>query len=139
MSRLRQPARRRNETENTIPLINVVFLLLVFFLVAGTLSAPRDNAVELAETETFQPAPLDPLAIYVDASGALRVGGENMDAARAIARLEALDPTATQADALTVVPDRNLEARGLLKHLATLRDLTDRPIRVVTLRTIGGE
>lgn len=135
MSRLRQPPRRRNETENTIPLINVVFLLLVFFLVAGTLSAPRDNTVELAETATFEPAALDPQAIYVDASGALRVGGETMDAASAVARLGAADADG----ALTVVPDRNLEARGLLEHLATLRGLTDRPLRVVTLRTIGGE
>lgn len=137
MSRLRKVHREKAVPEATIPLINVVFLLLIFFLVAGTLSAPRDGAVELATAETFDPAALDPRAIYIDAAGGYRVGGKASDAARALASVE--DGTEPGA-AVTVVPDRTLEARRMLSRLAELRGLTERPIRILTRRLPpGGE
>lgn len=34
--------RQKSEREPTIALINIVFLMLVFFMVAGTLAAPLD-------------------------------------------------------------------------------------------------
>ncbi len=135
MSRLRAPARRREAPENTIALINVVFLLLVFFLVAGTLSAPRDPAVDLAEAQSFDPAALDPAALYIDAGGALRVAGEALPLEAALARVTAASPEG----ALTIVPDRALDARALLAHLAALRAETDRPLKILTRRSTGGE
>ncbi|RAH96586.1 biopolymer transporter ExbD [Acuticoccus sediminis] len=131
MRRLGERRRRKEAAESTIPLINVVFLLLVFFLVAGTLSAPRDSTVDLATAEAFDPAALDPQAIYVDASGALRVAGTAMDAAAALARIEG-------EGAVVVVPDRTLEAGVLLARLAELRQATERPIRILTRRPAGG-
>lgn len=130
---LRLPQRRRPEGESTIPLINVVFLLLVFFIVAGTLSAPRDTAIDLATAGAFDPAALDPGMIYVAADGTLRVGGAPMGAGEAVAAV-------SQADRprLTVVPDRRLEAARLLLVLADLRGLTDKPIAILTQRPGGG-
>ena len=58
MRRLRAPLKRPAERESTIPLINVVFLLLVFFIVAGTLSAPRARTVDFATARAFDPAAL---------------------------------------------------------------------------------
>ena len=129
MSRLRTHDRAREPHENTIPLINVVFLLLVFFIVAGTLSAPRDNSVELASARSFDPASLDPFMIYITAEGALRVGGAEKSMADAVAE-------ASQSDRahLTVVPDRNLGAARMLTILAELRGLTDRPLEILTRR-----
>lgn len=55
--RLQQP-QRREPPENTIPLINVVFLMLIFFLFAG--SVARDDArrieppVNILEDETIR-------------------------------------------------------------------------------------
>lgn len=43
--RLPQPPVRRHE-ENVLPLINVVFLLLVFFMLAGQLTRPQPFAAE---------------------------------------------------------------------------------------------
>lgn len=43
--RLSSP-QRRQPPENTIPLINIVFLMLIFFLFAGTIS--RDDAGKIA-------------------------------------------------------------------------------------------
>lgn len=153
--RLGAPRRKKDAGESTIPLINVVFLLLVFFLVAGTLSAPRDATVDLATAEAFDPAALDPQAIYVDAAGALRVAGTVMDAPAAIARIESTggesgagDAGAAAGDgngdgdgdggAIVVVPDRALEASVLLARLAELRQASARPIRILTRRPGGG-
>lgn len=129
MKRLRQPLARRAERESTIPLINVVFLLLVFFIVAGTLSAPRDTAVDLATAQAFDPAALEPGMIYVDEAGALRVAGASLAPAAAVAAASA-DGSAR----LTVVPDRRLEAARFLAILAELRGLTDKPIAILTQR-----
>jgi len=133
MSRLRQPIARRPERESTIPLINVVFLLLVFFIVAGTLSTPRDTAVDPATAEAFDPTTLDPDLIYIDADGTLRVAGVPLDAATAVA-------TASEAGGarLTIVPDRDLEAMRFLSVLAELRSHSERPIAILTQRPQGG-
>ena len=39
--------RPKTEREPTIALINIVFLMLIFFLVAGTLAQPLDSALKL--------------------------------------------------------------------------------------------
>lgn len=134
MSRLRTPMKRREAPESTIPLINVVFLLLVFFIVAGTLSAPRDRTIDFATSRAFDPAALDPSLVYVDAGGSLRVGGAAVDVAGAVA-------AAAEGDrpSLTVVPDRRLEAARFLAILAQLRAATDRPIAILTQRPGAGE
>lgn len=129
MSRLRAHGRAREPRENTIPLINVVFLLLVFFIVAGSLSAPRDNSVELASARSFDPARLDPFMIYITAEGAMRVGGAEMSMPDAVAAAS----RSTRAH-LTVVPDRDLGAARMLAILAELRGLTDRPLEILTRR-----
>jgi biopolymer transport protein ExbD len=40
----------RQGREPTIALINIVFLMLIFFLVAGTLAAPLDKELKLVST-----------------------------------------------------------------------------------------
>ena len=129
MRRLRAPLKRPAERESTIPLINVVFLLLVFFIVAGTLSAPRDRAIDFATARAFDPAVLDPSLVYVDAKGALRVGGDVVDAQAAVASV-----SDAGRKRLTVVPDRRLEAARFLAILAELRAASDMPIAILTQR-----
>lgn len=135
-------ARRRREGENTIPLINVVFLLLVFFLVAGQLSAPRDIVVEMATAGGFDPAAMDPVAIYVDAEGTTRVAGEALDAADAVAAVAASVGADAPAGApeqltetLTVIPDHRLDASTFLATVAELRSITASNMRLLVRRS----
>ncbi|WP_108659785.1 ExbD/TolR family protein [Acuticoccus kandeliae] len=137
---LSTPARRRDVGESTIPLINVVFLLLIFFLVAGTLSAPRDPEVDLATAQEFTPVPLAPDALYIAADGTLRVGGEAMNPAEAVAAIAAVNEAAGDAtDEITVIPDRNLDAPTLLGLLGELRVATEIPLRLIVRRPSAGE
>ena len=64
----RKKAKRPLET--TISLINIVFLMLIFFLVAGQLAPPQDPEVTLSEADTEDRlAPPD--ALYIRSDGEL--------------------------------------------------------------------
>jgi biopolymer transport protein ExbD len=63
--------RNRAAQENIIPLINVVFLLLIFFLLAGTISAPDPLPVELPTAEELLPAPAEQAQLLLTADGQL--------------------------------------------------------------------
>ena len=64
------PRRRtRASQENIIPLINVVFLLLIFFLLAGTISAPDVWPVDLPTAAELLPAPDEQAQLLVTADG----------------------------------------------------------------------
>lgn len=73
MSRLVRQRRRENGDDNLLPLINVVFLLLIFFMVAGQLSATDTLAVEPPEAASAGEAGMRALTVYVAADGRLAV------------------------------------------------------------------
>lgn len=99
--------RRRASTwrEPTIALINIVFLMLVFFMVASTLSPPLDRYVSLVNTDDLDGRP-PPDALVIHADGRLSYRGKNQpDAAAYFATLE---PKAKEV--IKIVPDRTLPA-----------------------------
>ena len=74
----------RREFETTIPLINVVFLLLIFFLLAGTLGQSNsDVAVNLPTGAIDDPAPPQKVTLYVESDGFVWVGDQVMEPALA--------------------------------------------------------
>ncbi|MEL6206235.1 MAG: biopolymer transporter ExbD, partial [Pseudomonadota bacterium] len=74
--------RRRAEREPTIALINIVFLMLIFFLVAGTLARPLDPDLTLVQTADLGPAgPPDALVVHAD--GRLSFRGDDLASAAA--------------------------------------------------------
>ncbi len=62
------PPPRRRPAENLLPMINVVFLLLIFFLIAAKLAPPEPFAVALPEAEGIA-APDAGLTLHLDATG----------------------------------------------------------------------
>lgn len=105
-----------SQKEPTIALINVVFLMLIFFMIAGTLAPPLDGEVKLIRTEGLEGrAPPDTLVVHAD--GRLSLRGEAMaDAAAFMAGL-----TAEEMDTIRLVPDRDLPAAELVRLANTLR------------------
>lgn len=53
--------------ENVLPLVNIVFLLLIFFMIAGTLIKPEALLVTVPEASVSQAAAQGPLIIVMDA------------------------------------------------------------------------
>ena len=69
------PPEKAIRDDGVLPLINIVFLLLVFFLMAGAISPAPDIDIEpvrTGENPTTEP-PRD--AVYISAEGTAYVGG----------------------------------------------------------------
>ena len=70
--------RPRNEDDRILPLINVVFLLLIFFMLAGRLAASDpfqiDPPVSLSEGKVA----VEDLLVQVGAEGRLALNGQEM-------------------------------------------------------------
>lgn len=64
---------RKPEIESTLPLINIVFLLLIFFLIAGTFQTPLAEDIDAPHTAVvFEDIDFLPSQwIYADAYGRL--------------------------------------------------------------------
>lgn len=125
MSRGR-PSRQR---EPTIALINIVFLMLIFFLVAGTIAQPVGRKVELVETALLDGAPpVDALVVHADGQMAYR-GRQVFDVASFLAGL----PAATRST-VRLVPDRSLAAQRLIALGRDLREAGATRITIVAER-----
>lgn len=70
---LPEPVESR-EFENVLPLINVVFLILIFFMLAGSFSTPDYFSVKAPLADNDTPADRQTLTILVNAAGELAVG-----------------------------------------------------------------
>ncbi len=101
--------RTRSGGEPTIALINVVFLMLVFFMIAGTMAPPLDKDVKLVDTADLENAP-PPDALVIRADGAMFYRGDAVvDAAAYMAGLDE-----AQRANVRIVPDRALPAARLV-------------------------
>ncbi|WP_274425709.1 ExbD/TolR family protein [Chelativorans sp. YIM 93263] len=130
MIRLSRPLHPRRR-ESTIALINIVFLMLIFFLIAGTV-APLDHDVRLISTETADRAELAD-ALFVTPDGEMRVGGRATDPA---AYVEALKAEGSDGDApVKVAADRDLPAERLIDVVAALRKAGADKVSIVTERS----
>ncbi|WP_291729168.1 biopolymer transporter ExbD [Leisingera sp. F5] len=105
---------RRPRTESIVPMINVVFLLLIFFLMTSRLAqpdpfevTPPDAAIE-AEPEA---APV----LYVNAEGRMHFDGA--EDSEALARLAAVSGG---SPVLQLRADARLEAKALARILRQL-------------------
>ncbi|EPX87756.1 Biopolymer transport protein [Rubellimicrobium thermophilum DSM 16684] len=123
--RLSRSPRRR--AEPTIALINVVFLMLVFFLVAGRIARPIEDDLRLVQAD-LAAARVPDDALVLRADGSLLWQGRPADPESAIAVMPGEGP-------LRLLPDRDLPARDLIAVAARLRELAgDREVRLVTER-----
>ncbi len=124
MIRYRRPKRRR---DSTIALINVVFLMLIFFLLTGTLAPPLDPDLELvntAELEGREP----PDALILHADGTLSFRGTPTDPETHM--------QGRGSEAVRIVPDRNAPGSRLIEVTGALRRLGATSVLVVTEKAL---
>ena len=122
MMRARRP---RAKSEPTIALINIVFLMLIFFMVAGTLSPPIDTNLTLVDTSDLEGR--EPTyALVIDANGAYRFRGAPVT--DAIGYLNDLDGLS----AARLMPDRAAPATAVLQAARELRAAGVETVFIVT-------
>jgi biopolymer transport protein ExbD len=108
------PRLRRSKTESIVPMINVVFLLLIFFLMSASIAPPEPFDVNVPKAEATLLENPDPDTFYVSASGELGYAGARDG--EAIAALS----QHPQGAALTLRVDENLPATELARLLPQL-------------------
>jgi biopolymer transport protein ExbD len=110
-SRLR---RRAGADDGVLPLINVVFLLLIFFMVAGRLSAVDPFRIDPARAGLEGPGPDGAPVLLIGADGRLALDGAEIERAALAAALDG-------AARVRVKADRAADSLALVALLAELR------------------
>ncbi len=120
---------QRPKPEPTIALINIVFFMLIFFMVAGTLATPLDKDLKLVKTQDLEgrePAN----ALVVTAEGAWEFNGQ--DAADLATYVAEIGPDKVAR----VVPDRDAPASRVVRLAQELRRAGARRVVIVTEKAL---
>lgn len=121
----------RNHGDPIIPLINVIFLLIIFFMVAGSIRPPLALDVQAPESTSEGAAESAP-AIVVDRDGRVGIGAAVLDNATLA---EWLRGNAIPGEgAIAVAADQATPAEKLLDVLDALKAHTSRPVTLTVRR-----
>lgn len=106
---------KASKREPIISLINIVFLILIFFMVAGSLSANRPSGIEFVQAEGLDCCTEED-ALDILADGTLVRHDERFASLEQfIAETESLETT------IRLRPDREFPARDLLQRVKDLQ------------------
>tara|TARA_R110000803_G_scaffold129519_2_gene196757 strand:- start:162 stop:581 length:420 start_codon:yes stop_codon:yes gene_type:complete len=117
--------------DRIMPLINIVFLLLIFFLVAGAIREVEPMEVDPPRSLVEAESVTDALTIYVAGDGRVALGETLLDRDafdQAIAATVASDPD----QPIRIVADRDVEAVNVISILETLRASGSSRVKLVT-------
>ncbi len=124
MIRFKRPRRKR---DTTIAMINVIFLMLIFFLIAGTVASPLDPDLNLVDTSDLQGRePPDALVLHRD--GRITFRGKDIDLQ---SYMDGREPGAVR-----IVPDRAASGPRLVEVTGDLRRLGATSVYVVTEKAL---
>ncbi len=102
------------------PLIDIVFLLLVFFMLTSTFMVPEAIELELPESSSATVTEVTPIIVALNASGQLALNGETLQLERLRAAIEPLIKEDTDV-AITLKSDAHTEVQQLLKVMDEIR------------------
>lgn len=133
--RFEQP-RRRNEEERILPLANIVFLLLIFFMLAGRLTQLDPFAIEPPQSASEGQAGRHELLVLIGTDGRLALEGETVDPAElgsAVAeRLEQMDDGRVRIKA-----DGRVDATRVVAIMELLREAGVERLELLTVAEDG--
>lgn len=107
---------RTQREENLIPLINIVFLILIFFLVAATIRPFTANDITPANSSIAEKSEPINFSLMVDKTGAIKFNGQTTTVEELIGNAVS-EP---EKPVLTIVADKELAASRLLTIVAAL-------------------
>lgn len=133
--RLRRSVRTpdRDGDDHILPLVNVVFLLLIYFMILGTLPAYDPLGVDPPHSASDSTADeAGETVLHLGRDGRIAVDGREVEAT---ALLEALaDHGATEPSPVAIVADGALETARLVAVLRILREAGVDRTRLVMVR-----
>ncbi|WP_068087809.1 ExbD/TolR family protein [Polycladidibacter stylochi] len=123
--------KKKQSLENTIPLINIVFLMLIFFIFAGTID--RDDAKSVRVPEKSEKTE------QISASGALVVAQDgSLQMNETAIELEQINKELySKEEPLVVVASKDMQAINLLKIINELKKSGITEILLLTKMAVG--
>lgn len=131
------PKRQPDRNDRLIPMINVVFLLLTFFMIAGTIRAADSLKIEPPETTTSGTLNHNDLILYIGKEGQIALGAEQLPIIEALQRIEAR-LAENKEIGLQLKADKQTTALIILPILKKLSDLGLKRIELVAIRRGSG-
>lgn len=109
---------------NLISLINIVFLLLVFFMIAGRLGQSTIEGLELPVIESDRTVVQKHRQLQLSANGQIYIDGDPVDQPQLHRLINELgqDSQASYSPQIDIQADRNLSAAALDEVLKLLRE-----------------
>ena len=131
---MRIPLKERPRRDgNVLPLINIVFLMLIFFLLAGTIAPTADFDLTPAVSKNSPAATVPAYAVYVSQVGYISIAGTEVtedevgDAMRAFS-------VALDGKPLEIIADHEADAALVLSIAEAARNASIGQIKLITLR-----
>ena len=124
-----RPRATRSQKDPVISLINIVFLILIFFMVAGSLSKPSSAGLSFVQTTDLECC-VSPQALAIKADGTLL--HENKIISSVTDYLAVLENRNIE---VKVLPDKRLPATTLLEIISDLKAAGASSIVVLTEST----
>ena len=117
--------------DRIMPLINIVFLLLIFFLVAGVIKDVEpvdvDPPASVAEAESDEAD----LTIFIAQNGQLALGDQLLDEDDFTAQLNAAI-SAQPDQSVRIVADKEIDSTKVIEVLETLRTAGSSRVKLTT-------
>jgi len=137
---MRLPKRepRRGTAENLIPLINIVFLILIFFLVASTLRSFDPGGLALAGAEAEAGADQGPNVLLAFADGRVELAGQSVADGALAGRLEAFARDNPDTP-LLIAPDRRLPADRLVEIAQAARAAGIGDVKLIVRKDVSAD
>ncbi|RED44163.1 ExbD/TolR family protein [Aestuariispira insulae] len=108
--------------ENTLPMINIVFLLLIFFMIAGSLQNSMPFDMDPLKGTGDRPGSDTPLLLYVSQAGEFSYQGRLVTEAEFVAVIEEQISETQAPPTIQIKSDQSSNSRviiGLLTRLGT--------------------
>jgi len=128
--------RAPDRNDRLIPMINVVFLLLTFFMVAGTIRATDAFSIKPPQAETEAPQAPNGWVLAVNEAGATALNEEEMPLSEAIASLKKAIQK-TPGLHLQLKADGAVKADIILPLFKKLSDIGVQHLDIIVVRKRG--
>jgi len=130
------PRKRHNPSEDQriLPLTNIVFLLLIFFMLAGRLSAPDAFSIQPPQSVSQAPAHATGLLIEVNDRGVIAIDGERIEPQDLRPAVQAYLDANTQGE-VRLKADGDTNASRIVAVMGVLREVGIERLRLLTTQT----
>lgn len=126
-----EPSRQRCNEESVLPLINVVFLLLIFFMIAGSFTEPTPFEVQPPQSISEAGGDNTPLVLLLGMNSELALDGRQLQEIQLVKELESRLKAESTLQ-LQVKADAEADALHLVRILELVRQAGIDKVQLLT-------